>query len=126
MSLLVESTLSGTTFLRPLTRAREAGYHTQILFVTLESPEACIQRVRERVRRGGHHVPDEDVRRRYARSHRNFWELYRLQVDSWHLYLNADDRFITVAFGASDRFEIEDASTFEQFLRRAQESRDAS
>jgi predicted ABC-type ATPase len=46
--------------------------------------------VQERVRRGGHHVPEEVVRRRYAGGLRNFFTLYRQIADGWELYDNSD------------------------------------
>ncbi len=47
------------------------------------------RRVRERVRNGGHRVPEAIVRRRYARSLSNFFNLYRPFADSWLLLDNA-------------------------------------
>jgi predicted ABC-type ATPase len=48
--------------------ARSYDYEVTLLYVGLDDPEECLRRIRERVRRGGHSVPEEDVRRRLIRS----------------------------------------------------------
>ena len=74
---VIESTLSGLTLQNFLTRAHTAGFEITIVFVYLNSADTCVERVKERVRRGGHHVPEDDIRRRFARSLTNFWTIYR-------------------------------------------------
>ena len=49
-------------------------------------PEMAVARVRDRVREGGHHVPEDVVRRRHAAGWRNFQQIYRDIVDEWALY----------------------------------------
>jgi len=48
--------------------------------------------VAERVRLGGHDVPEAVIRRRFAAGLRNFFGLYQDSVDTWQLYDNADFR----------------------------------
>ena len=45
-------------------------------------------RVAERVRLGGHDVPEAKVRQRYGRSVRNFFELYQPIATTWEVYNN--------------------------------------
>jgi predicted ABC-type ATPase len=71
-SFVVETTLSGRTMRRLLSRARNAGFEITIVFIYLDSPDTCVARVRERVRGGGHNVPENDIRRRFYRSCANF------------------------------------------------------
>ena len=52
-------------------RAQKAGYHVVMVYVSLGAPELHIERVRLRVARGGHDIPDSDIRRRYWRSVQN-------------------------------------------------------
>lgn len=52
----------------------------------MPSAEHAIARVTDRVRRGGHHVPDRVVRRRYHAGLRNFFRLYRPLASTWQLY----------------------------------------
>ncbi|MEZ4888231.1 MAG: hypothetical protein R3E32_26110 [Chitinophagales bacterium] len=68
LCLVVESTLSGNCLLKVVQRVKAQGYQISLVYIFLDSPETCIQRVRARVLKGGHHIPDEDVIRRYYRS----------------------------------------------------------
>lgn len=70
-SFAVETTLSGKTYLKKMKEFREQGWLVKLFFIGLESPEQNILRVAERVRKGGHDVPIEDIRRRYQRSMEN-------------------------------------------------------
>jgi predicted ABC-type ATPase len=98
-SRIVESTLSGKGLERHIGLARQAGYRISLVFVTLDSPELCIARIRERVAQGGHSVPDVDVRRRFTRSRNLFWNHYRLLVNSWQLFANTGEGFDLLATG---------------------------
>jgi predicted ABC-type ATPase len=60
------------------------------MFIALDSPEQNISRVHNRVAKGGHSVPDADVRRRYARSIANAAQALRL-VDSSEFYENSGE-----------------------------------
>jgi predicted ABC-type ATPase len=95
--LIVESTLSGRGMTRFFELAREHGYRIVIVFIFLHRADLCVRRVRTRVLRGGHSVPEADILRRFERSRRNFWELYRPLADEWHLYFNGGDSFEMVA-----------------------------
>lgn len=116
---IIESTLSGRTLRRFLERARDAAYNITIVFIYLDSPITCIDRVRQRVRRGGHHVPDEDVHRRFARSCDNFWHIYCKIADQWVVYYNAGSKFVEVVFGSPDGFAVCDDDLFHRFLEFA-------
>ena len=60
-----------------------------MLFLWLRSPALAVQRVRERVRLGGHDVPEVVVRRRYQHGIRNFFDLYLPLATSWSVYDNS-------------------------------------
>ena len=115
-SFVVESTLSGLGFARAMERMRAEGYAVAVVFVFLASPDVCVARVRERVRKGGHHVPEADVRRRYGRSLGNFWDVYRFKADAWKLYQNTAEGFRGVAAGRGDAYVVSDDALFGQFL----------
>jgi predicted ABC-type ATPase len=90
-SFAFETTLSGRTYARMIPVWQAAGYHIRLFFLTLPSPEMAIARVSERVRQGGHNVPSEVIRRRFAAGRTNFDILYRDLVDAWALYDNSGD-----------------------------------
>ena len=70
-SFLVETTLSGTGIFRLMEAVRKEGYKIVLHYVSLGSPEHALDRIRNRVARGGHDVPENDARRRFLRSHSN-------------------------------------------------------
>ena len=77
-SFLVETTLSGNTYLRMMHRAKALGYVVVLLYVGTSDVSINLQRVRQRVKRGGHDVPEEDQLRRYPRSLANFETAFSL------------------------------------------------
>ena len=64
----IETTFSGSSEKRLIAEAKSLGYTVKAIYVATESPEINVLRVMNRVRQGGHSVPPEDVRRRYAKS----------------------------------------------------------
>lgn len=66
-----ETTLGGNTIPRLLAEAAAQGIAIYVWYAGLSSPELHIQRVRSRVRKGGHDIPEEAIRRRYERSRLN-------------------------------------------------------
>ena len=98
-SFAFETTLSGRNFARAILEWRSSGYHVSLIFLSLPSPELAIERVRERVRQGGHPVPDDIVRRRFSRGRELFDTLYQPLVDTWMLYDNAGDTPVLTASG---------------------------
>lgn len=85
----------------------------------MDSIETCLARVAERVRKGGHDVPESDVRRRFSRSCSNFWKNYRFSADQWLLCYTAQGNFWDIATGSGEDFKVIDAINFEHFLRVA-------
>ncbi len=61
-----ETTLSGGYPKRLCRRAKEAGYYIRLYYVGLDSVEESLRRIKNRVERGGHDIPEKDVRSRYA------------------------------------------------------------
>jgi len=82
----LESTLSGRTYAAILKNAKKSGYQIQLHYLFLPNPNLAIARVKERVSKGGHHVPSADVRRRYHRSVKNFLSHYSRLSDRWALW----------------------------------------
>ncbi len=117
-----ETTLSARTYAAWLGKLRVLGYETYLFYYWLRSPELAIQRVANRVKAGGHFVPDADIRRRYARSVRNFVELYRPVADHWEVYDNTDNRRHLLAIGEYGEEEIDDLYDWDTFLRSADDA----
>ncbi len=86
-SFAFETTLSGRGYARAIPRWRGLGYHVKLIFLDLPHVENAIERVAERVRQGGHDIPEATIRRRYAAGRLNFIQLYKPLVDAW-LYMD--------------------------------------
>ena len=124
---VVEVTLSGKGFQKIVSKLKRAGWTVTIVFLFLKSPETCIARVKNRVRAGGHHVPTEDVKRRFNRSKHNFWHIYKNLVDRWHLFYNSEGNFHEVAAGKSDQLTVTNETLFKLFMPKKSKGRtDAS
>ncbi|MEI9887307.1 MAG: AAA family ATPase [Rhizomicrobium sp.] len=88
-SFAFETTCSGQGHIAFLRRAKQLGWRTFLLFVWLSSPELAIRRVALRVGRGGHHIPEELIVRRYWKGLANFREGYLSVVDAAAVYDNS-------------------------------------
>lgn len=86
-----ETTLSGLAYLPRIRDWQALGYHVSLFFLSLPSPELAIARVAQRVRQGGHDIPEPVIRRRFEAGLRNFDQRYKDQVDAWAFYDNAGD-----------------------------------
>lgn len=88
VSFAFESTLSSRTHAVRLQQFKEKGYRIELFFLWLPSVELALERVRQRVLKGGHDIPEETVRRRYSRTIGNLFEIYLPLVDSCRIYDN--------------------------------------
>ena len=84
-----ETTLAGRGYVHHIRDWQAAGYRVKLIFLQLDSPEEAIARVAQRVRQGGHAIPETTIRRRFAAGLENFQRLYAPLVDAWALYDNA-------------------------------------
>ncbi|MEX0661126.1 MAG: zeta toxin family protein [Balneolaceae bacterium] len=97
-NILIESTLAGKSLSSLIKKYQNKNdYSVTIVFVYLDSADICVERVAIRVKKGGHKVPNEDIKRRFHRSLSNFWNLYRKLSDRWYVFYNSDDDFNEVA-----------------------------
>lgn len=101
-----EITLAGRSFVPWLRRLIQSGYSLHLFYLWLPSADLAVARVAERVRMGGHDVPEETVRRRYNAGVRNFFHLYRPLASTWRVYDNSvDPEPLLVAAGRAEVVE---------------------
>jgi len=94
-----ETTLAGRVYLRHIEAWRRSGYHVSLFFLSLPTAEMAVARVAERVRQGGHDIPEAVIRRRFVTGHRLFESHYRDAVDAWALYDNSGDEPVLIEWG---------------------------
>jgi predicted ABC-type ATPase len=119
-SFCVETTLATRSLASRVTRLRRSGYRFHLVYVWSPSAEFSIQRVASRVRAGGHHIPEETIRRRYEASIKNFFQLYRPIADVWDVLDNSrPDGPILIASGSlGTEPDIRDDVLWQQMLQR--------
>lgn len=84
-----ETTLSGRGYLSRIHEMKARGYRIVLFYLKVPSAELAVERVRGRVSEGGHHVPTEDIIRRFSRSWSNFTNLYRPLAHKWIVFDNS-------------------------------------
>lgn len=94
-----ETTLSTRSYVNKVKLAKESGYEVTLLYLWLNSQELAIERVKERVREGGHNIPEQVIRRRYSRGIKNLIDLFIPIVDNWIVIDNSEISFLIVAEG---------------------------
>lgn len=102
VSFAIETTLATRTYLNLVRRAQATGYRVSLLFFWLRTPELAIQRVAERVEKGGHNIPVAIIKRRYVAGIKNLFQLYMKEVDYWDIYDNSDTPRIQIACGGRE------------------------
>lgn len=117
-SFAVETTLSGNTYLRMMAEAKRKGWQVNLIYVGVDNVQTSIERVAQRVAAGGHNVPSEDIRRRYARSLANLVVAIQ-QADSTSIFDNSTKRghrqLLTIAQGRV----TEQASELPEWIKAA-------
>ena len=83
-----ETTLTGKTILKTIDRAKELGYELQLFYVGVSSTEIAKERIKSRVEKGGHHIENDIVEKKYYESLKNLKEIL-LKFDKVYLYDNS-------------------------------------
>lgn len=89
MDFAIETTLSGKSYIPWLKKLKSHGYDIQLFFLWLPDVKLSLKRVADRVKHGGHNIPESVIRRRYAAGLSNLFSLYSPLVDAWSLFDNS-------------------------------------
>ena len=116
-SFILETTLSGSYINKVARKAQEFGYNVKLIYLFLDNAELCVERVKTRVLKGGHDVPEIDIVRRYSRSVDNFWTKMAPLSNSWILMYNGDEGFQQVALGENELYSVENEFLFDKFQK---------
>ena len=105
-SFSIETTLSTRSYFRLIEKAHTQGYDVTLLYFWLKSPEQAIERVAERVAKGGHNIPEDIIVRRYWEGLDNLFNIYMPIVDTWVLVNNAEMPRTIIATGGREQDTI--------------------
>jgi predicted ABC-type ATPase len=92
-SFMLETTLASLGYLRKFGRWRAAGYRIALIYLRLPNVEMSLERVRRRVARGGHGIPDHIVKQRFAKSIDYLERHYKTAVDEWYIWNSLEGDF---------------------------------
>ncbi len=100
-SFAFETTLSGRSYARMIPMWQAQGYWIQLYFLSLPSPQMAVARVLNRVREGGHNIPENVVHRRFHAGWHNFHHIYKDIVDEWVLYDSSGNSPVRIEHGGT-------------------------
>lgn len=92
-----ETTCSGKSYLPLLERCKRDGWRITLIFLWLPTPDHAMQRVAQRIRQGGHGIPEDTIVRRFFGGLSNMRRLYLPLADSAKIYDNGGERKVLIA-----------------------------
>ncbi len=115
-----ETTAAGTNYVKHLRNACQSGYEINLIYLWLSSPDLAVKRVEHRVVEGGHHVPEEVIRRRFKAGLKNIIQHY-LPLAHTALILDnsSEQQRIIARKSIGGELEIEEESVWQEILRLA-------
>jgi predicted ABC-type ATPase len=113
-----ETTLSAKSYKNYIRIAQEKGYEITLLFFWLNSVDLAIERVRARVRSGGHNIPINTIKRRYKAGLMNLFQIYLPIVDNFMIFDSSNAVLDLIASKRLNQLiKINNASTW-QLLKK--------
>jgi len=101
-----ETTLATRSYVNTVKKAQKKGYFVTILYFWLNSPELAIERVKIRVKEGGHNIPEKTIKRRYDLGIKNMFNLYIPIADYWMFIDNSKTPFEIIAEGIRKKEDV--------------------
>lgn len=114
-----ETTLAGRSYLRLFRRVKHQGYAIHMFFLWLPTVQLALARIADRVQKGGHDIPDRDVRRRFARGVKNLFHTYRLLCDTWSIFDNSTGSPEQVCIAEQGVIKVHNKLKYAQILKQA-------
>lgn len=111
-----ETTLSAKSYVSFLKYCKSKGYTITLIFIYLDSPETAKQRVKLRVEKGGHNIPEKVIERRYHKGIEYFGKYFVSLCDTWMIWDNTGDSPKPVAQGAGLEKIIFDMATYKKII----------
>jgi predicted ABC-type ATPase len=111
-----ETTLAGRTYRSLIKTLKTKGYSVHLFFLWIPDAELARERIRQRVKEGGHNVPEADINRRFKRSLNNFLTLYKPDCDFWTIFDNSADKPKVIAKFTEEGLALGNKLLFEKFM----------
>lgn len=118
-----ETTLSGRGYLSLVRDLKNTGYRVHMFFLWVTEVELLLFRIRDRVSKGGHNVPEPDVRRRFDRSPTNFLTDYRPLADGWMIFDKSRRAPSIIALELENQLRIMNKVTYSTLINRYEQNK---
>jgi predicted ABC-type ATPase len=92
-----ETTLSTKSYKNKVLKAKNKNYTVTLLFFWLKNVELAKERVKIRVKEGGHNIPEDIIERRYFKGIKNLFEIYLPIVDQALIFDNSEGKYNLIA-----------------------------
>lgn len=110
-----ETTLATRSYVQLVKEAQQAGYSVVLLYLWLDTVELAKNRVRIRVKNGGHNIPIDVIERRYRAGLQNLFSLYLPVVNEWLLFDNSSSGPDKIAHGVKgEEAEVSNNAAFQE------------
>jgi len=113
-----ETTLSGRSYLNLIGDLKTRQYKITIYFLWAPTVEVTGSRIKQRVLKGGHDIPEVDQNRRFARSLENFLNHYRPLADAWTLFNNSGLEPVPIAEQVQGEIRIIETDTYKLLMEQ--------
>ena len=115
----IETTLASRTYKNTILTAREKGYNITLVFFWLNNVELAKERVKNRVKEGGHNIENQVIERRYYAGIKNLFDIYLPIVDMAMIYDNSTIEHILIAEKVlKNNIQIIDNKLFNKILEK--------
>ena len=97
-----ETTLTTKSYVKIIKEAKAKRYKVVLFYFWLNSVELALARIKDRVKKGGHNIPNDVVIRRYERSLDNLVNLFFPICNEWYIYNNSLQKLTLISEGKSE------------------------
>lgn len=102
----IETTLTTKSYLNTINIAQAKGYTVTLVYFWLNDVQLAIDRVKTRVKEGGHHIAEDVIVRRYNKGLKNLIRIFIPLCDSWAIIDNSDKPYNFIAEGNKNSISI--------------------
>jgi len=114
-SFAFETTLSSRSYKNKILKAKEQGYTITLLFFWLNNIELAKERVKTRVKEGGHNIPEDVIERRYIKGILNLFDIYLPIIDGVLIFDNSYGKHELIAHKIeNEKIKVIDNEKFNQ------------
>ncbi|MGB2863299.1 MAG: hypothetical protein WBC05_08240 [Sedimentisphaerales bacterium] len=114
-----ETTLAGRSQINLLKKLRQDGWQILLFFLWIPNAAFSKRRIRERVKHGGHDIPDDAIFRRFPRIMHNLVKIYIPLCDKVVCYDNSESEPVIVFVQDKNGQKISNNDIYEKTVRCA-------